>query len=62
MRKGYLTLDKQLLSRPETPWQFVWAEFQYASGKIDKNHRPERCKSHEGDIFALQLRGHIAFA
>jgi hypothetical protein len=62
MSKGYLTLDKQLISRPEASRQFVWAEFQYASGKIDKNYRLERCKSHEGDIFALQLRGHIAFA
>ena len=61
--RGYQPMGSKLITISSASWQFVlrWIFYQMSTKRL----LPQKCiksKHNQGDIFALQLRGHIAFA
>jgi hypothetical protein len=56
-------MDKETITVSGASWRFVVTWILYQTSR--KQLLPSKCtksKHKQGDIFALQLRGHIAFA
>jgi len=61
--EGYQPMGKETIIVSSASWRFVVAWISYQ--RLKKSLRPLKrikLKHNQGDIFALQLRGHIAFA
>jgi hypothetical protein len=60
---GYQPMEKKIIIDSIASWRFVVLGISYKT--LRKCLVPINCfkmQSNQGDIFALQLRGHIAFA
>jgi hypothetical protein len=60
---GYIPIGKETIIVSSASWRFVvaWISHQTLRKRLSPI-KSIKTKHNQGDIFALQLRGHIAFA